>query len=90
MILNIMVGVIALMAVTLIALLVVYGFLVAGKRKAAAAPAVAQPPVVGGQALSHRQQVVEDKLAEIVAAYRDAEAAKFRADAIEEVKALLK
>lgn len=91
MMLNIMVGVIALMAVTLIALLVVYGFLVAGKRKPAAAPAAAQPPVVSdGQALSHRQQVVEDKLAEIVAAYREAEAAKFRADAIEEVKALLK
>lgn len=86
MILNIMVGVIALMAVTLIALMVVYGFLVAGKKKAVAA----RPPVVSDVALSHRQQVVEDKLAEIVAAYREAEAAKFRADAIDEVKSLLK
>jgi hypothetical protein len=51
---------------------------------------VVQPPVASEPVLTNRQQVVEDKVAAIVAAYREAEAAKFRADAIEEVKAILK
>jgi hypothetical protein len=87
MVLYSMIGVIALMAVTLFVLIIVYGVLVAGKKKVLS---VVQPPVVSEPVLTNRQQVVEDKVAAIVAAYREAEAAKFRADAIEEVKAILK